>query len=79
MTKFEKEIKHRLYVVIKKQQQQQLTRQNARKKHTLMTLFVHLHKHEVSTVPLTVLLHRPSRSMTCTLSYIVLYLGGDDQ
>ena len=30
---------------------------------------VHLHKHDVLTVPLTVLLHCPIISMTCTLSY----------
>ena len=61
------------------QQQQQLTRRNARKKHAHMTRFVHLHRHKVSTVPLAVLLHCSTRSMTCTLSYIVLYLGGDNQ
>ena len=61
------------------QQQQQSTRRNARKKHAHLTRFFHLHRHEVSTVPLTVLLHCPTRSMTCTMSYIVLCLGGDDQ
>ena len=35
--------------------------------HTMRS--VHLHKHDVLTVPLTVLLYCPIISMTCTLSY----------
>ena len=67
MTKFVKETRQQVYLFIKKKQQ--LTQQNARQQHVHMTRSVHLHKHDMLTVPLTVLLHCPITSMTCTLSY----------
>ena len=66
MTKFEKETRRRLYVFIKNQQP---TRRNARQQRAQMTRSFHLHRHDVLTVPLTVLLHRPITSMMCTLPY----------
>ena len=57
MTKFGKEIRYRLYVFTKKQrQQQQFTRRNARHQRAHMIRSVHLRRHDVLTVPLTVLL-----------------------
>ena len=53
MTKFEKETRHRLYVFIKKKKL--LTRRNAEQQRAHMTRSVHLHMHDVLTVPLTVL------------------------
>ena len=52
MAKFEKETRNRLYVFIKKKL---LTRRNAEQQHAHMTRSVHLHMHDVLTVPLTVL------------------------
>ena len=66
MTKFEKETRHRLYVFIKNQR---LTQRNARQQRAHATCSVHLHWHDVLTVPLTVLLHRPVTSMTQILPY----------
>ena len=77
MTKFEKEIRHRLYIFIKKNQL--LTRQNARQQHTLMMHSVHLHRYDVLTVPLTVQLHCPITSMMRTLSYKCSNRAGDNQ
>ena len=68
MKKFDKETIHRSDVFIKKKQQQ-LTRRNARQQRAHMTRSVHLHRHDVLTVPSTVLLHCPITSMTRTLSY----------
>ena len=47
MTKFEKETRQRLYVLIKKKQ---LSRRNARQQHAHMTRSVHFHRHDVLTV-----------------------------
>ena len=66
MTKFEKKTRHKLYVFIKNQQS---TQQNTIQHHALMMCFVHLHGHDVLTVPLTVLLHCPIESMKRMLSY----------
>ena len=67
MTKFEKETRHRLYVLIKKNNNsnsfKQLTRRNVRQLRTHLTRSVHLHGHDVLTVPFTVLLHCPNTSM----------------
>ena len=52
MAKFEKETRHRLYVFIKKKL---LTRRNAEQQRAHMTRSVHLHMHDVLTVPLIVL------------------------
>ena len=66
MTKFEKETKHQLYVFTKIKQQ--LTRRNARQQRAHMTLSGPvLHRHDMLTVPLTVLLHCPITSMTRTV------------
>ena len=78
MTKFEKEIRHWLYIFIKKKNQL-LTRQNARQQRTLMMHSVHLHKYDVLTVPLTVQLHCPITSMMRTLSYKCSNRAGDNQ
>ena len=66
MTKFEKETRHRLYVFIKNQR---LTQQNARQQRAHATCSVHFHWHDVLTVPLTVLGHRPITSMRHMLPY----------
>ena len=54
MTKFEKETRHWLYVFIKKKL---LTQQIARQQAMHMMGSVHLHRYDVLTVPVTVLLH----------------------
>ena len=66
MTQFEKEIRHRFYVFLKKKRQ--LTQRNARQQRARMTYSVHLHRHDVLTVPLTVLSNCPITSVTQTLS-----------
>ena len=48
MTKFEKETRNQLYTFLKNQL---LTYQNVGQQRTLMTRSVHLHRHEVLTVP----------------------------
>lgn len=53
MTKYRREIRHWLYVFIKKQHQQ-LTRRNARQQRARLTRFVYLHGHDVLPIPLTV-------------------------
>ena len=54
MTKFMKETsaRHRLYVFIR--QKLPLSRRHARQQRVHMTRSVHLHRHDVLTVPLTV-------------------------
>ena len=56
-----------------------LTLPNVRQQCAHMTYSVHLHRQDVLTVPLTVLLHCPITSMTCTLSYHYSNWAGDDQ
>ena len=65
MTKFEKETRHWLYVFIKKKL---LTQQIARQQAMHMMGSVHLHRYDVLTVPVTVLLHCPITSMMHTPS-----------
>ena len=77
MTKIEKETKHQVYVFIRKKQQ--LTRRNKRQQRAHMTRSVHLHRYNVSTDPLTVLLHCPITSMTRTLSYQCSNRAGDNK
>ena len=50
-----------------------------RKQHTHMTHSVHLHRHDMLTGPLTVLLHCPITSMTLTLSNLCQNQAGDNQ
>ena len=64
--KFEEKARHRLYFFIK---YQQLTRRNARQQRALMTRSVYLHRHDVLTFLLIVLLHCPITSVARTLSY----------
>ena len=45
---------------------QQLTWQNAKQQHAYLMHSVHLHRHDVLTVPLTVLLHWWRRRKNCT-------------
>ena len=66
MTTFERETRHPLEVSIKKKQ---LTWQNVRQQCAHMMCSVHLHRHDMLTVPLTVLLHYPITSMKCTVFY----------
>ena len=78
--KFEKETRHRLgfYVFIKKRKRKKkatVTRRNARQQY--MTRSVHLHRHDVLSVPLTVLLHCPITNMK--LSYQCSNQAGDYQ
>lgn len=79
MTKFEIETRRRLYVFIEKKQQQQLTQQNVRQQHMYMMQSVHQHRHDMFTVPLTVLLHHSITSMMHILSYSCSYLHSDKQ
>ena len=65
MTKFEKETRHWLYVFIKKKL---LTQRIARQQTMHMMGSVHLHRYDVLTVPVTVLLHCPITSMMHTPS-----------
>ena len=51
MTKFDKETRHWLYGFIKKKNQQQLTRRNARQQRAQVTRSVHLRRYDVLTVP----------------------------
>ena len=51
------------------EEKQQLTQRNARQQCLHMTSCVHFHRHDMLTVPLTVLLHCPISSMKLTLSY----------
>ena len=67
------------YIFSWKKKQQQLTQQNARQQHAHMTCSVYLHKHDVLTVPLTVLLHYQITRMTCTLPYQCSNQAGDNQ
>ena len=77
MTKFEK---RKLISVIRFHKNwQQLTRRNARQHRTHMTCSVHFHRHDVLTVPLTVLLHCLITSMTRILSYKYSNRAGDNQ
>ena len=80
MTKFEKETRHRLYVLIKKNNNnngfKQLTRRNVRQLRTHLTRSVHLHGHDVLTVPFTVLLHCPNTSMMVQPSLLESGGGG---
>ena len=66
MTKFEKETRHWLYVFIKKKKL--LTQRIARQQTMHMMGSVHLHRYDVLTVPVTVLLHCPITSMMHTPS-----------
>ena len=68
MTKFEKETRHWLNFFIKLTKKNQLTGGNERKQLVHMTCSVHLHRHDVLTVSLTILLHRSITRVTCTLS-----------
>ena len=52
----------------------QLTRRNARQQRAQMTRSVHLHRHDVLTVPLTVLLYCPITYMTRKLSCYTIQL-----
>ena len=66
MTKFEKETRHPLHVLIKKKAV------NSAKCETTVPHMMHsvyLHRHDVLTVLLTVLLHCSITSMMGTLSY----------
>ena len=63
----------------KKKKTRQLIQQNARQQHAHMTHSVHLHRHEVLTVPLTVLLHYQITRMTCTLPNQCSNQAGDNQ
>ena len=64
--KFEEKNRHRFYVFIK---YPQLIRRNARQQRALMTRSVYLHRHDVLTFLLIVLLHCPITSVARTLSY----------
>ena len=66
MIKFERETRHWLYHHKTKQQQ-------------LTWCSIHLHRYDVLTVPLTVLLNYPITNMTCTLSYYYSNRAGDNQ
>ena len=68
MTKFEREIIHRLYVFIKKLNK-------LRKNKVDTTSIVHLHRHDMSTV----CIHCPITSITCTLSYWCSNRAEDNQ
>ena len=67
MTKFEKETRYQLYVFIKTKKQQ-FTRRNARQQRPHMTHSVPSYRHDVLTVPFTVLLHCQIAGMTRILS-----------
>ena len=67
MTNFEKKTRHWLNFFIKLKKKQ-LTGGNERKQLVHMTCSVHLHRHDVLTVSLTVLLHCSITRETCTLS-----------
>ena len=58
-------------------QKQQLTQRNARQQR--VTRSSCLQRHDVLTVPLTVLLHRPITNMTHALSYQCSIRAGDIQ
>ena len=58
---------------------QQLTLRNVRQQCVYIMRSVHLHRHDVLTVPSTVLLHCPTMSLTCTLSYYYSNWAGGDQ
>ena len=64
-TKFEKETRHLLYVKKKNPS----TWQNAREQHVHIKLTVHLPKHDMLTVLVTVLLHSLIASPMHTLCY----------
>ena len=57
-----------LLIRFQKNQKQQFTRRNARQQRAHMTRSVPSYRHDVVTVPLTVLLHCPITSMTRILS-----------
>ena len=57
-----------LVIRFQKNQKQQFTRRNARQPRAHMTRSVPSYRHDVVTVPLTVLLHCPITSMTRILS-----------
>ena len=78
MTKFEIETRRRLYVFIEKKKQQ-LTQQNVRQQHMHMMHSVQQHRHDMFTVPLTVLSHHSITSMMHILSYSCSYLHSDKQ
>ena len=59
MTKFEEKTRHQFHK----------TTVNSAKCETIVRTHVHLHRHDVLIVPLTVLLHGPITSMMSTLSY----------
>ena len=63
VTKFEKEIRHLLYIFIRKKKQ--LTQQNVQQQHAHVANTVHIHRYDMSTV----LLHCLITSMMHALSY----------
>ena len=70
MTKFEREIRHQLYIFIKKNKtKQQLTWRNVRQHSAHMMCSVNLHRYDMFTVILTVTLHYLIKSMMHTLTY----------
>ena len=66
MTKFEKETRHRFLICMKKQNKSTVNSKKCETKASDLTRSVHLHRHDVLTVPLTVLLHYPIRRMMHT-------------
>ena len=69
MKKFEKETRHRLYVF--KKIKQKSTRKNARQQHARMTLSVHLHRHDVLHLSLTVLLRCPITIIVLIMKFVL--------
>ena len=63
VTKFEKEIRHLLYIFIRKKKQ--LTQQNVQQQHAHVANTVHIHRYDMSTA----LLHCLITSMMHALSY----------
>ena len=64
---------------MEKKNKQQLTQQNVRQQCVHMMRSVHLHRHDMLTVPLTVLLNYQITRMTCTLPYQCSNQAGDNQ